>query len=54
VKLGKYFGNDYEIIWDMASNYLPENKLQTDAINKLKNKKSPTKKEELSNLIFTR
>lgn len=24
----EYFGIDYEIIWDVATNYLPENKLQ--------------------------
>ena len=24
----EYFGVDYEIIWDVAKNYLPENKLQ--------------------------
>lgn len=24
----EYFGVDYEIIWDVASNYLPENKSQ--------------------------
>jgi len=23
----EYFGVDYEIIWDIATNYLPENKL---------------------------
>jgi uncharacterized protein with HEPN domain len=28
----EYFGVDYEIIWDVAYNYLPENKLQIDAI----------------------
>lgn len=28
----EYFGVDYEIIWDVASNYLPENKLQIDKI----------------------
>lgn len=32
----EYFGIDYEIIWDVALNYLPENKLQIDEIiNKL-------------------
>jgi len=30
----EYFGIDYEIIWDIASNYLPENKLQIDEILK--------------------
>lgn len=30
----EYFGIDYEIIWDVASNYLPENKLQIEAILK--------------------
>ena len=28
----EYFGIDYEIIWDLASNYLPENKLQIEEI----------------------
>jgi len=28
----EYFGIDYEIIWDIALNYLPENKIQIDAI----------------------
>ena len=28
----EYFGIDYEIIWDVASNYLPQNKLQIDEI----------------------
>ena len=28
----EYFGVDYEIIWDVATNYLPENKLQIDSI----------------------
>lgn len=28
----EYFGVDYEIIWDVASNYLPNNKLQIDEI----------------------
>ncbi|MFW5755975.1 MAG: DUF86 domain-containing protein [Tangfeifania sp.] len=28
----EYFGVDYEIIWDVASNYLPENKSQVDRI----------------------
>ena len=27
-----YFGIDYEIIWDIAMNYLPENKLQIEGI----------------------
>ncbi len=30
----KYFGIDYEIIWDVALNYLPENKIQIDQIIK--------------------
>lgn len=30
----EYFGIDYEIIWDVASNYLPENKIELDAIIK--------------------
>ena len=29
-----YFGIDYEIIWDIISNYLPENKLQIETISK--------------------
>ncbi len=28
----EYFGIDYEIIWDIATNYLPENKNQIKAI----------------------
>lgn len=28
----EYFGVDYEIIWDVATNYLPDNKIQIDAI----------------------
>jgi uncharacterized protein with HEPN domain len=28
----EYFGVDYEIIWDLAANYLPENKNQIDQI----------------------
>lgn len=28
----EYFGVDYEIIWDVAKNHLPENKLQIDRI----------------------
>ncbi|NCA85764.1 MAG: DUF86 domain-containing protein [Clostridia bacterium] len=28
----EYFGVDYEIIWDVALNYLPENKKQIDQI----------------------
>lgn len=28
----EYFGVDYEIIWDVATNYLPYNKLQIDEI----------------------
>lgn len=30
--LHEYFGIDYEIIWDVATNYLPENKKQIDKI----------------------
>ena len=30
--LHEYFGVDYEIIWDIATNYLPENKTQIDQI----------------------
>lgn len=28
----EYFGIDYEIIWDVAQNYLPENKKQIESI----------------------
>ncbi len=28
----EYFGVDYEIIWDVATNYLPGNKIQIDRI----------------------
>jgi len=28
----EYFGIDYEIIWDVAKNYLPKNKIQIDQI----------------------
>ncbi|MBF9253349.1 DUF86 domain-containing protein [Pontibacter sp. 172403-2] len=28
----EYFGVDYEILWDVATNYLPDNKLQIEAI----------------------
>lgn len=28
----EYFGVDYEIIWDVAINYLPENKIQIEKI----------------------
>lgn len=28
----EYFGVDHEIIWDIATNYLPKNKLQIDLI----------------------
>ena len=28
----EYFGIDYEIIWDVATNYLPENKKQIELI----------------------
>ncbi len=31
----EYFGIDYEIIWDIASNYLPDTKLQIDNIVEL-------------------
>jgi len=30
----EYFGVDYEIIWDIASNYLPENKAEIEGIIK--------------------
>ena len=28
----EYFGVDYEIIWDIAVNYLPSNKIQIDEV----------------------
>ncbi len=28
----EYFGVDFEIIWDVAKNYLPQNKIQIDLI----------------------
>lgn len=28
----EYFGVDYEIIWDVATNYLPDNRLQIEKI----------------------
>jgi uncharacterized protein with HEPN domain len=31
----EYFGVDYEIIWDVAKNYLPDNKQQIDEIIKI-------------------
>jgi len=34
-----YFVVDFEIIWDIAKNYLPENKIQIEKIIKIKNKK---------------
>jgi uncharacterized protein with HEPN domain len=30
----EYFGIDYEILWDVASNYLPDNKSQIEEILK--------------------
>lgn len=30
----EYFGVDYEIIWDVATNYLPDNKTQIEEIIK--------------------
>jgi uncharacterized protein with HEPN domain len=33
----EYFGIDYEIIWDVASNYLPDNKKQIENILSLEN-----------------
>ena len=34
----EYFGIDYEIIWDVAYNYLPKNKLQIDEITETENR----------------
>ena len=34
----EYFGIDYEIIWDIASNYLTENKSQVETILRTENK----------------
>lgn len=34
----EYFGVDYEIIWDVASNYLPGNKIQIDLIIEKENR----------------
>ncbi len=34
----EYFGVDYEIIWDVARNYLPENKLRIEEIRRLESK----------------
>jgi uncharacterized protein with HEPN domain len=31
----EYFGIDYDIIWDIASKYLPENKIQIEQIIEL-------------------
>jgi uncharacterized protein with HEPN domain len=36
----EYFGVDYEIIWDVASTYLPENKSQIARILEIEDKKS--------------
>jgi len=35
----EYFGIDYEIIWDVAIHYLPENKIQIENILKIENEK---------------
>ncbi len=37
----EYFGVDYEIIWDVAVNYLPENKKQIEAILSEEEKTGP-------------
>lgn len=34
----EYFGVDYEIIWDLAKNYIPENKVEIDTIIKEESK----------------
>ncbi len=31
----EYFGIDYEILWDVATNYLPDNKIQIEKILKI-------------------
>jgi uncharacterized protein with HEPN domain len=36
----EYFGVDYEIIWDVAKNYLPENKIQIEEILNRERRKS--------------
>jgi uncharacterized protein with HEPN domain len=33
----EYFGVDYEIIWDVAVNYLPENQVQIEEVLKSEN-----------------
>ena len=35
----EYFGVDYEIVWDVAVNYLPENRNQIEAILKEEERK---------------
>ena len=35
----EYFGIDYEIIWDVAIHYLPDNKVQIEDILKIENEK---------------
>ena len=32
----EYFGIDYEIIWDIANNYLPQNRIQIEEILNMK------------------
>jgi uncharacterized protein with HEPN domain len=34
----EYFGIDFMLVWDIASNYLPNNKIQIDEIIKNENK----------------
>src|SRR6056297_2817792 len=36
----EYFGIDYEIVWDVAVNYLPENRNQIEAILKEEERKN--------------
>jgi uncharacterized protein with HEPN domain len=36
----EYFGIDYEIIWDIACNYLPENRKQIESILSFLHKKT--------------